>query len=176
MCSCLCLGGLCIPYPALLPMLIIVLQWISKRTGITLPHFITNRGNNNVITSSTKGESEIQQHHFITNRGNDNVETKAQQHGIDEICNDFWCLCKQRFYRKSSGDSTISAAETEISTSFDEDDSSDGGEVVLISEEEKKINNVLHRRRRSKKTKKTPDIQFIGGEWCMPCQESDGDR
>ena len=158
MCNCLCLGGLCIPYPALLPTLMIVLQWISKHTGITLPRFITKRISNNANkTSSTKNESE------------------KQQHGIDDICNDFWCLCKQRFYRKSSGDSTISTTSTEISTSFDEDDSSDGEEVVIISKQEHLTN--VHRRRRSKKTKKTPNyIHFVGGEWCMPCQESDKGR
>ena len=157
MCNCLCLGGLCIPYPALLPMFIILLQWISKHTGIKLPRFITKHSGNKTSTESEK----------------------QQQHGIDEICNDFWCLCKQRFSRKSSGssgDSTISTTSTEISTSFDEDDSSDGEEVVIISkQEEQKINNV-HRRRRSKKTKKTPNIQLVEGEWCMPCQESDEGR
>ena len=138
-----------------------MLQWISKHTGIKLPRFITKRISNNVNkTSSTKNESE------------------KQQHSIDEICNDFWCLCKERFSRTSSGSgySTISTTSTEVSTSFDEDDSSDGEEVVIISkQEEQKINNG-HRRRRSKKTKKTPNIQLVGGEWCMPCQESDEGR
>jgi len=130
----------------------IVLQWISKHTGIKLPRFISKRmsiGNKNKI-SSTK-------------------EPEKQQHGIEEMCNDFWCLCKQRFSRKNIDDSTISTTSTEISTSFDEDDS-DGEEVVIISEQ--KINNI----HRSKKTKKTPNIQLVEGEWCMPCQESDEGR
>ena len=164
MCNCLCLGGLCIPYPALLPMFVIVLQWISKHTGIKLPRFITKRISNNVNkTSPTKNKSE-----------------KQQQHGIDNICNDFWCLCKQRFYRKSSGssgDSTISTTSTEISTSFDEYDSSNGEEVVIISKQEEQKSDNVRRRRRSKKTKKTPNnIQLVKGEWCMPCQESDEGR
>jgi len=96
-------------------------------------------------------------------------EPEKQQHGIEEMCNDFWCLCKQRFSRKNIDDSTISTTSTEISTSFDEDDS-DGEEVVIISEQ--KINNI----HRSKKTKKTPNIQLVEGEWCMPCQESDEGR
>jgi len=135
-------------------MFIIVVQWISKHTGIKLPRFITKHSGN---TTSTESEN--------------------QQHGI-EICNDFWCLCKQRFSRKSSGssgDSTISTTSTEISTSFDEDDSSDGEEVVIMSkQEEQKINNV--HRRRSKKMKKMPNIQLVEGEWCIPCQESNEGR
>jgi len=135
-------------------MFIIVLQWISKHTGITLPRFITKHIGNKTPTK----------------------ESEKQQQGIDEICNDFWCLCKQRFSRKNIDDSTISTTSTEISTSFDEDDSSNGEEVVIISKQEEQKNNNDVQRRRSKKTKKTPNIQLVGGEWCMPCQESDEGR
>ena len=43
--TCLCLGGVCIPYTALFPMLIIGLQWIASkfaRVGL-LPEFIAKR-------------------------------------------------------------------------------------------------------------------------------------
>jgi len=43
--TCLCLGGVCIPYTALFPMLIIGLQWIASKfakVGL-LPEFIAKR-------------------------------------------------------------------------------------------------------------------------------------
>ena len=159
----ICIGGLCIPYGAILPMLLVGLQWIVQQlsnAGVSLPKFITNR-----LTTDKSNSSEDNKHQ-ITQDNNNNV------------CNDFWCLCKKRFARKSSveGDISVAATETSFSSLSDDDDErSDGGEEIMIhsdqrSQEEKNINAYVRRRRRNKMTKSTTKINFIEGEWCMPCQ------
>ena len=159
----ICIGGLCIPYGAILPMLLVGLQWIVQQlsnAGVSLPKFITNR-----LTTDKSNSSEDNKHQ-ITQDNNNNV------------CNDFWCLCKKRFARKSSveGDISVAATETSFSSLSDDDDErSDGGEEIMIhsdqrSQEEKNINAYVRRRRRNKMTKSTTKINFIEGDWCMPCQ------
>lgn len=159
----ICIGGLCIPYGAILPMLLVGLQWIVQQlsnAGVSLPKFITNR-----LTTDKSNSSEDNKHQ-ITQDNNNNV------------CNDFWCLCKKRFARKSSveGDISVAATETSFSSLSDDDDErSDGGEEIMIhsdqrSQEGKNINAYVRRRRRNKMTKSTTKINFIEGEWCMPCQ------
>ena len=162
----ICIGGLCIPYGAILPMLLVGLQWIVQQlsnAGISLPKFITNR-----LTTDKSNSSE--DHHQITQDDNNN-----------NICNDFWCLCKKRFARKSSveGDVSVAATDTSFSSLSDDDDDerSDGGEEIMIhSDQRQKGKNVnayvrrRRRRRRNEMAKSTTKINFFEGDWCMPCQ------
>ena len=120
----ICIGGLCIPYGAILPMLLFGLQWIVQqlsKAGISLPKFITNR----LTTGDKESNSSEDYQHQTTQKDKNNT------------CTDFWCLCKKRFARKSSveGDSSVAATETSFSSLSDDDDEkseSDGGEEIIM--------------------------------------------
>jgi len=58
--SCLCIGGVCIPYSALLPALLIVLRWIAAKFAAVglLPDFIARRLGLNTAGKKLKVESD----------------------------------------------------------------------------------------------------------------------
>ena len=159
----ICIAGVHFSYGAIVPIILILLQWIVSQlsnAGVTLPSFITKR---------------IQSAH---NTSPEEVGKKTQQHQLGDVCNDIWCLCTRRFHnrkRSSIGGVSHTPSESSLSDNEEDDISSQGGYEQIIINLPQHMEDIIPIRRQSKKTKGNDfpsgdDIQFIDGEFCMPCQ------
>ena len=157
----ICIAGVHISYGAIVPIILIMLQWIVSQlsnAGVTLPSFITKR---------------IQSAH---NTSPEEVGKKTQQHQLGDVCNDIWCLCTRRFHnrkRSSIGGVSHTPSESSLSDNEEDDISSQGGYEQIINLPQH-MEDIIPIRRQSKKTNgndhPSGDIKFVNGEFCMPCR------
>ena len=139
----LCIGGLHIPYSALLPIIIFVFQWmstqLSKLFGLNSPEA--------VFPDDTKAQTLLQ------NRGR---ETK--------LCTELWCLCR-KLTRRRRNESIDSSTPRLVHESLSRSESSDSEES---SDTEKSYHSEA---RRTKKSIMTSSFIPPPGsqELCMPC-------
>ena len=162
----ICITGLCIPYPALLPMVIFALQWTMAqlaRFGLKLPGV--------TAVAASPPTAKV-------------APEKPPPHRLENnACDDLWCFCKRltRMGRKgSSGGSSV--ASTDSSSTEGSDSESDDGDVaadlpdhprrqldvVPTIEETTRRNQTMRKRR----VISSPPMSFILGEWCLPCAET----
>ena len=163
--SCLCIGGVCIPYAGLIPLLLLALQWIAAqlaKVGL-LPDFLANRLGlnddcNSATSSSCCGE-------------NKKTSTTAQQRR------------RRRTARESSTASTVNT--TDVDDNNDEDEKKDdddeissnnniagggGGEIEHI-DTLTRWSDVFTKSKQSKNNNSAP-LLFVKftAEWCKPCK------
>lgn len=170
----ICIGGMCIPYEAILPILLIALQWVATqfaKVGLQLPAFIKE-----------------EQHKMLRRRDNDNDDDNDIDLSKIFSCV-AGCLCGKRNSRNKSNaeDASINSDESTASistTDIDEDETweecldIDDGDTVVISN--KKVSDgdgtssqVTRGRNIDVKRISTVnnDVQFPNNlQWCMPCQ------
>jgi hypothetical protein len=157
----ICIAGLCIPYPALLPMVIFALQWTMAqlaRVGLKLPGVAV------ADSHTSKDSSENSPQHRIENNA----------------CDDLWCFCKRltRMARKGSSGSS-SVASTDSSSSEGSDSESDDGEGATDQPGRSRrqldvaptLERPTRRNQKMRKTRMNLTPSFIPGEWCLPCTE-----
>jgi hypothetical protein len=139
----LCIGGLHIPYSALLPIIIFVFQWVSTQ----LSKFFRLKSPVAVFPDDTRAQI-LQQ-----NRG-----------GETKICTELWCLCR-KLTRRRRNESIDSSTPRLVHESLSRSESSDSEES---SDTEKSYHSEA---RRTKKSIMTSSFIPPPGsqELCMPC-------
>jgi thioredoxin 1 len=162
--SCLCIGGVCIPYAGLIPLLLLALQWVAAqlvKVGL-LPDFLAKRlGLNDDCssgaTSSCCGE-------------NKETATTTQQRR------------RRRTARESSTAST--ANTTDVDDNNDEDEKKDddeissnnlaggGGEIEHIDTLTRWSDVFTKSKHQSKNNNSASLLLFVKftAEWCKPCK------
>mmetsp|Transcript_3292 Transcript_3292/g.7276 ORF Transcript_3292/g.7276 Transcript_3292/m.7276 type:complete len:170 (+) Transcript_3292:199-708(+) len=165
----LCIAGFCIPWSAVLPMLLIVLQWFAvqlSKVGMELPKFITKR-----LEETTSDDDD------------DNNKS---------WCDKVWCLCKKPRRRKAidrdgSKASSVQTPKGASSASIDNESNVEvptKTESVLIADSNPQDASdepplqLLHPRPSAKQfagSKKVTSSTTIAGAppaaewWCQPC-------
>ena len=159
--SCLCIGGVCIPYAGLIPLLLFALQWVATqlaKVGL-LPDFLANRlGLNNDCsgaTSSCCGGDE-----------NKKTATTTQQQR------------RRRSARESSTASTVNTTDVDEDEKKDDDEVSSnniaggggGGEIEHI-DTLTRWSDIFTKSKQSK-TNNSALLLFVKftAEWCKPCK------
>ena len=163
--SCLCIGGVCIPYAGLIPLLLLALQWVAAqlaKVGL-LPDFLANRlGLNNDCsgaTSSCCGENKK------------TATTTTQQRR------------RRRNARESSTASTVNT--TDVDDNNDEDEKKDdddeinssnniagGGEIEHIDTLTRWSDVFTKSKQQQSKNNNSALLLFVKftAEWCKPCK------
>ncbi|KAL3822137.1 hypothetical protein ACHAXA_011915 [Cyclostephanos tholiformis] len=156
----ICIAGLCIPYPALLPMLLLALQWTMTqlaRIGLKLPGIFA--------TDSPTAKD---------------APEKPPQHRIEnEVCDDLWCFCLTSMGRKASSgnsppayiDSSSSEGSDSESDDAEEADQPDDSTRQLVVAPTLERPNRRNQQMRKRRMNSTPAKSFVPGEWCLPCAE-----
>jgi hypothetical protein len=140
----LCIGGLHIPYSALLPIIIFVFQWVSTQ----LSKFFGLKSHDvAVFPDDTKAQMLLQ------NRG-----------GETKICTELWCLCR-KLTRRRRNESIESSTPRLVHEPMSRSESSDSEKS---SDTEKSYHS---KARRTKKSITTSSFIPPTGSWefCMPC-------
>lgn len=139
--SCLCIGGVCIPYSALIPCLLIALQWIASqfaKVGL-LPDFIAKRlGMHN---NNNKKTAEI-----------DSCESKG--------C----CAANKKSNKNNNRSDSVITAATSTNVS-DEDDVGDVDVTVEHVESLDRWKEIFT----NCKNQSTLFVKFTA-DWCAPCK------
>ncbi|KAL3794358.1 hypothetical protein ACHAW5_003936 [Stephanodiscus triporus] len=149
----ICIFGLCIPYPTLIPMLLFSFQWIMAqmaKAGLKVP---------GVVTTDSAAAKDT---------------PEKPKHSIDnDICVDLWCFCKSLTLsgRKSSSSSVASITSSLSEGSDSESDDGEEADQPDHSKQQQKGQTRRKRQTRQLRTNSTPVMTFVHGELCMPCTE-----
>lgn len=144
-----CIGGFCIPYTALAPMLLIVLQWVVSqlaKVGIEIPDFVAKR-----LAAVARFSNHA------------SGEMVASVDG-DDVCSDLWCFCRRKFSRLRKATEGVGNGS---SAAIGANSGNEVAESAAFNSQEDKDKVETQAQRSDVQTMNANHLQNV--QWCMPC-------
>jgi thioredoxin 1 len=139
-----CIGGVCIPYTAFFPLLLLILKWMAQKLSFLLPESLQQR---------------------LLKKQNDETDHEKEEDGC--CCNDNKTVISKQLSSKTAATTTTSSESSSLSNDDDDDDDDDeggGGAVTTISSQQEWKELLLN-------DSSYYIVCKFTATWCVPCQQ-----